>query len=183
VANQRNQNTVAALRESLSGANSYFLVDYQGLTAGGLSSLRDEMRNNGARLIVAKNTLINLATSDAGHDFSAALKGPTAIVIPGEDPVGPVKAMVEFRKRNDKGIPTPKAGLLDGAAIGPDRFEDIAKLPSRLELYAELLGVLQAVPSNMVGVLGGKLQEFVGILDAKVAQADGTQADGAQAEG
>ncbi|HEX2865049.1 MAG TPA: hypothetical protein VHN99_10810, partial [Deinococcales bacterium] len=66
------------------------------------------------------------------------------------------------------GIPNPKAGLLDGAPIDANRFEDIAKLPSKLELYAELLGVLQAAPSNLVGVLQGKLQEFVGILDAQV---------------
>jgi large subunit ribosomal protein L10 len=170
VANQRNQDTFAALREDLSGATSYFLVDYQGLTAGGLSNLRDEMRKNGARLIVAKNTLINLATQAHGQDFSASLKGPTALVLVGEDPVAPVKALVEFRRKNDKGIPAPKAGLLDGAAIGPDRFEDIAKLPSKNELYSELLGVLQAAPANLVGTLQAKLQEFVGILDAKANQ-------------
>lgn len=168
MANVRNQESFAALREALSGATNFFLVDYQGLTAGGLSDLRSEMRKADARLVVAKNTLINLALKGEGHDFESTLKGPTALVLVGADPVGPVKALVEFRKRNDKGIPAPKGGVLDGSAIGPERFEDIARLPSKTELYAELLGVLQAAPSNLVGVLGGKLQEFVGILDAKV---------------
>lgn len=167
MANQRNQESYAALRESLSGARNFFLVDYQGLTAGGLGDLRSEMRKNGARMVVAKNTLINLALQGEGQDFSSVLRGPTALVLVGDDPVAPVKALVEFAKRNDKGIPVPKGGLLDGAAIGPDRFGAIAELPSKQELYAELLGVMQAAPANLVGVLGAKLQEFVGILDAK----------------
>ncbi|HEX2865337.1 MAG TPA: 50S ribosomal protein L10, partial [Deinococcales bacterium] len=96
MANARNETTLAALREALSGADSYFLVDYQGLDAAGLTRLRKEMRNSGARFIVAKNTLINLAVQGLGQDLSENLHGPTALVIPGTDPVGPVKAMMEF---------------------------------------------------------------------------------------
>lgn len=168
MANIRNETTLAALREALQGATSFFLVDYQGLNAAGLTRLRKEMRGTGARFFVAKNTLINLAVKDLGHDLSDSLRGPTALVIAGKDPVAPVKVMMEFRKKNERGIPNPKAGLLEGALLDAARFEDIAKLPSKLELYSELLGVLQAAPSNFVGVLQGKLQEFVGVLDAQV---------------
>lgn len=171
MANQRNKESLAALQASFADAGSFFLVDYQGLTAGGLSDLRKQMRDSGSRLVVAKNTLIHLALTGRGLDFAQTLKGPTAVVFVGEDVVGPAKALVEFAKKNDKGAPAPKGGLLDGSMIGPERFEQIASLPSKRDLQAELLGVLQAAPQNLVGVLGAKLQEFVGILDAKAQKA------------
>jgi large subunit ribosomal protein L10 len=170
VANQRNTESLTALRESLKGRSSFYLVDYQGLTSEGLGALRKELRNSGARLIVAKNTLINIALKDGGHDFANVLNGPSALVLVGEDPVGPAKALVEFAKKNDKGIPAPKGGVLDGSSISAKQFTDIAQLPSKDELRSELLGVLQAPGSNLVGVLGAKQQELVGILDAKAQQ-------------
>jgi large subunit ribosomal protein L10 len=172
MANPRNQQMLAELRQSLESRSSFYLVNYQGLTALGLSDLRKTLRKDGAQLIVAKNTLINIALQDKGFDFSATLSGPTALVVVGEDPVSPVKTLVEYAKKNDKGIPAAKGGVLDGAKIGPERFEAIANLPSKDVLRAELLGVLQSVASDLVGTLQGKLQEFVGILDAKVQQAE-----------
>jgi large subunit ribosomal protein L10 len=127
VANQRNTESLAALRESLKGRSSFYLVDYQGLTSEGLGALRKELRNSGARLIVAKNTLINIALKDGGHDFANVLNGPSALVLVGEDPVGPAKAIVEFAKKNDKGIPAPKGGVLDGSSINAKQFTELAK--------------------------------------------------------
>jgi large subunit ribosomal protein L10 len=174
MANVRNQQTLAELRQSLESRSSFFLVNYQGLTAQGLGDLRKTLRKEGAQLLVAKNTLINIALQDKGFDFSESLTGPTALVVVGsDDPVSPVKTLVEYAKKNDKGIPAAKGGVLDGAKIGPERFEAIANLPSKDVLRAELLGVLQSVASDLVGTLQGKLQEFVGILDAKVQQAEG----------
>jgi large subunit ribosomal protein L10 len=171
VANQRNLESLTSLRKSLEGQSSFYVVNYQGLTSEGLGGLRKELRNVGARLVVAKNTLINLAIKDKGFEMNDLLKGPSALVLVGEDAIGPVKALVDYAKKNDKGIPNAKGGVLDGAVIDAKRFEDIASLPSKDVLRSELLGVLEAVPSQLVSVLGGKQQEFVGILDAKVQQA------------
>ena len=168
MANQRNTESLAALRETLQGRTNFFLVDYQGLTSEGLGALRKELRQNGAKLVVAKNTLINIALKDGGFDFANVLHGPSALVLVQDDPVGAAKALTEFAKKNDKGIPAAKGGVLDGAQISAKQLEAVANLPSKDVLRAELVGVLQAPLSELVGVLGGKLQEFVGILDAKV---------------
>ncbi len=168
MANAKNTESLAMLRGALKGRTNFFLVDYQGLSSEGLGQLRKELRGQGAKLLVAKNTIINLALKDGGFDFANALKGPSALVLIDTDPVGAAKALTEFAKKNDKGIPTAKGGVLEGSVINAKQLEDVAKLPSKNELRAELVGVLEATQSNFVSVLGGKQQELVGILDAKV---------------
>lgn len=97
------------------------------------------------------------------------LAGPSAVVI-FKEPAAVAKALKEYAKTNDKGIPKLKSGLLSGQALDAKQVEALADLPSQTELRAELVGVLSATMSNFVGVLGGKAQEFVGILDAFVAK-------------
>ncbi len=88
MANERNQQNLTSLRGSLTGIETFYVVDYQGLTAGQLSRLRKDIREKGGQLIVAKNTLINLALQEAGRDFGDALKGPSALVLAHDDPAG-----------------------------------------------------------------------------------------------
>ena len=61
MANPRNKTTLDSLDKSLANIETFFVVDYQGLTAGQLSTLRKQIREKGGQLIVAKNTLIQRA--------------------------------------------------------------------------------------------------------------------------
>lgn len=153
VANEKNQQTLANLKSSLEGVDSFYVVDYQGLTAGELTGLRKEIREKGGQLLVAKNTLIHLALQEGGLDFSNALKGPSAIVLAAEDPAGVAKALSETAKKNDKGIPTVKGGYVEGSTVEVAVVERLAKLGSKQSLQAEFVGVLSAQMSNFVGIL------------------------------
>lgn len=150
--NQRNQNTLASLKASLEGVETFYVVNYQGLTAGQLSALRKQIVDQGGQMIVAKNTLIDLALGEHG-DFSSELKGPSAIVLASQDPAGVAKALTDAAKGNDKGIPAMKAGYLEGKKVGLDVVTRIASLGTKDQLYAELVGVLGAHQSNFVGIL------------------------------
>ncbi len=152
MANQRNQDTLAALASSLDNVGTFYVVDYQGLTAGQLSALRKQVVEKGGRLIVAKNTLIQRALGEA-RDFSDALKGPSAIVVVQDDPAGVAKALSDAAKANDKGIPTMKGGFVEGQRVDLRVIERLATLGSRDQLYAELVGVLGAHQSTFVGLL------------------------------
>ncbi|AWN22730.1 50S ribosomal protein L10 [Deinococcus irradiatisoli] len=149
--NQRNQDILSTLKASLEGIETFFVVDYQGLSAGQLGALRKQVVEKGGRMIVAKNTLINLALSET--DFSDALKGPSAIVVAQDDPAGVAKALSDAAKANDKGIPTMKAGYLEGKRVDLAVVSRIASLGTKDQLYAELVGVLGAHQSNFVGIL------------------------------
>lgn len=165
MANPKNEATVAALREVLADAKTFFVVDYQGLSAGDLGKLRASVRQAGGRLLVAKNTLINVVLKEQGIDgFDATLKGPTALVLVGEDPVGPAKALADFAKDHPKELPTAKGGLLQGGQVGAEALTKIATLPSRDQLLSELIGVLQAPMQQLVGVLEGPQRNLVSVI-------------------
>lgn len=153
MANERNQQNLSSLKDSLAGVETFYVVDYQGLTAGQLSKLRQDIREKGGQLIVAKNTLINLALQAGGRDFSASLKGPSALVLAHEDPAGVAKALSDAAKGNDRGIPTTKAGFVEGNPVDARFIERLASLGSKQSLQGEFVGVLSAHLSNFVGIL------------------------------
>lgn len=165
MANPRNDASVAELKTLLADVKTFFLVDYQGLSAEEFNALRAKVREAGGRMLVAKNTLINVALKDQGIDgFGDTLKGPTALVMIGEDPVGPVKALTDFAEEQANDLPTPKGGLMQGNMIDAEAFVRIAKLPSREQLLSEVVGVLQAPLQQLVGVLQGPQRDMVGVL-------------------
>ena len=153
MANEKNQQNLGSLKDSLKGVETFYVVDYQGLTAGQLSKLRKDIREKGGQLIVAKNTLIHLALQDSGKDFSAVLKGPSALVLAHEDPAGVAKALKDAAGGNDKGIPAVKAGFVEGNKVDVKVVQRLASLGSKQTLQAELVGVMSAHLSNFVGIL------------------------------
>lgn len=170
---KRNVENLEALTTTLKGAaGSFFVVNYQGLEAGPTAKLRKAVREKGGQIIVTKNTLIHKAMLDLGLPALDALSGPSAVVLFNE-PAATAKALKEFAKTNDKGIPAIKGGVLSGQALSAKQVEALADLPSQKELQAQLVGVLSATMSSFVGVLGGKQQELVGILDAYVQKQEG----------
>jgi large subunit ribosomal protein L10 len=171
VANEKNQQNLSSLKGSLSGVDTFYVVDYQGLTAGQLSKLRKDIREKGGQLIVAKNTLINIALQDGGRDFTDALKGPSALVLAHEDPAGVAKTLSDAAKANDKGIPAMKGGLVEGNRVDVKVIERLASLGSKQSLQAEF-----------VGVLSSHLSGFVGILEAYKAKLEGGASEGGSAD-
>ena len=165
MANPRNEASVNALRGLLADAKTFFLVDYQGLSAGELNTLRAQVREAGGRVLVAKNTLIDVVLKEQGVEgFGETLRGPTALVLVGEDPVAPAKALTDYAKGHAKELPTAKGGMLQGGQVGPEALAKIAKLPSRQQLLSELLGVMQAPLQQLVGVLEGPGRNLVGVM-------------------
>lgn len=153
MANEKNTQTLGSLRESLTGIETFYVVDYQGLTAGQLTRLRQDIRAKGGQLIVAKNTLINIALQDGGRDFTDALKGPSALVLAQDDPAGIAKTLSDASRGNDRGIPAMKGGFVEGQRVDVRVIERLASLGSKQSLQGEFVGVLSAHLSNFVGIL------------------------------
>jgi large subunit ribosomal protein L10 len=165
MANPRNQASVEELRALLADTKTFFLVNYQGLSAGELNALRAKVRQAGGRMLVAKNTLINVVLKEQGLEgFDATLQGPTAMVLIGNDPVEPAKALTDYAKTNAKNLPESKGGLLQGARVDAAALTRIAKLPPREQILSELVGVLQAPMQQLVGVLQAAPTNLVSVI-------------------
>ena len=164
---------VAETAEILKNAQTGILVDYRGLTVAEDTELRNELRKAEVQYFVIKNTLLGLATKEAGLDgLDEALHGPTAIAVSAEDPVAPAKVIADYAKKNDK--LEIKAGFMDGAAMSLDEIKKLAATPNMETLIAKMMGSLNAPASNLVRLLQTIVDEGVEIPDliAKKAAED-----------
>ncbi|MEM6794563.1 MAG: 50S ribosomal protein L10 [Acidobacteriota bacterium] len=163
--------TIERYSDSLAAAPHAFLLGFQGITVPEDTELRNKIRENGGRYEVVKNTLALRAVEGKSLE---ALKdqfvGPTAVAYIDDDPVALAKALRDFSK--DVPVVEFKGGLLDGNPVGPEDLEDIANLPSREELLAKLLFLLQSPITRLARTLAAVPREFVVVLD-QIAQKKG----------
>jgi large subunit ribosomal protein L10 len=161
---------VVDLRERIAGASALYYTDFTGLNVKGMTELRRRFRRAGVDYVVIKNTLALRAVNESGLTGSR-LKGPTGIVV-GKDPVAAAKVLSDFAKENDQ-KPAVKGGLLDGRVIGAAQVKQLAALPSREQLLAELGAGMMFPMAAFAGALNGLLYMFVGALEALKTQREG----------
>ena len=165
---------VEELRQAIEEAGNFFLVEFTGLPVSAMTALRGAIIEAGGRLTVAKNTLVRLALQQLGIDgeLEEVLRGPTALLLCGEDPVGPAKAVVDFAADNGVDVRL-KAGYVEGRTLNAEEATAVAKLPSKMELQGQLLGLLAGPMQELVGVLNAAPAELTYVLQAKVDEEGG----------
>lgn len=165
---QKTQN-VEEIREKINKAQSIVLVDYRGLNVAQITELRSQYRKAGVDYKVYKNSMMRFAFKEEGlEEFNEYLKGPNAIAFGFEDPVSAAKITSEFAKTNDK--LEIKAGIVDGKLIDVKGVNDLAELPPREVLIAQVLGGFNAPIQGFANVLQGTVRGLVVALNAIAEQ-------------
>jgi large subunit ribosomal protein L10 len=150
--------------QGLAKAPHAFLLDFQGISVPQVTELRKRVRDSGGEYVVVKNTIaLRAIDSQALGQLKEHFVGPTAVAFSLTDPVGVAKALTDYAK--DVPAIKLKAGLVEGRAIAADQIKDIASLPSREELIAKLLFLMQSPVTRFVRVLAAVPQSFVMVLD------------------
>jgi large subunit ribosomal protein L10 len=144
---------VAELTEDLKGAEAIFAVDYRGISVTEAAELRTKLREADAVFKVVKNRLAKRAAADAGTDeIDELLVGPTALTLINGDAVIAAKAIADFAKEHDE--LEYKGGIMDGAALDPEGFAVIARLPGLDILRGQLTGLAASPITGLVRGLG-----------------------------
>jgi large subunit ribosomal protein L10 len=164
---------VSELAQKLRGATALYYTDFTGLNVKRMTDLRRRLRKSGVEYVVIKNTLALRAVNESGL-VTERLKGPTGLVL-ARDPVTAAKVLSDFAKENDA-KPTVKGGLLDGRALDSAQVKQLATMPSREQMLAELGAGLQSPMAAFVGALNGLLYMFAGALEALRTQREGAAA-------
>jgi large subunit ribosomal protein L10 len=161
---------VTELTDKIKGASAVYYTDFTGLNVKRMTELRRRLRRAGVEYVVIKNTLALRAVNESGLAGSR-LRGPTGIVV-GKDAVAAAKVLSDFAKENEQ-KPEVKGGLLDGRVIQAAQVQQLASLPSREQLLAELGAGLMSPMAAFAGAMNGLLYMFAGALDALKTQREG----------
>lgn len=163
----RKEALVAELQETLEGTNLLVVVQQQGLSVQEVTSLRRQMRENGASFKVTKNRLAKIALKGTQFEpLSDMFTGPTGIAV-SEDAVAAARVAADFAKSNDK--LTIVGGALGEKSLDVDGVMALAKLPSLDELRGKLVGLLQAPAGKLVGVVQAPAGQLARVFGAYAA--------------
>ncbi len=148
------EQVVADIVKKLDSAQSVVICSYSGLTVEKVTELRKKCRENDVAYCVLKNRLVKLALEKKGiAGLDDLLNGPNAFVFGMKDSVSAPKIISEFVETNKLDSLKMTGGIVENAAVDAKTMEVLAKMPSRDEMLATIVGCLQSPISSLVAVL------------------------------
>lgn len=170
MATEKKIKEVEMLTEVLSRSTVVIGTEYRGLSVSDTTALRRTLRDSGVQMHVVKNTLFRRAAEAAGKAGMFGLaEGPTALIIGFDDPIAPLKTVVEYQ-RTARNTFVARSAFLEGQIFFNSQLTDLATMPPKETLIAEFVGAMQSPIVNLVGLLQATVQEFSGLIDARAEQ-------------
>lgn len=162
---EQKKQQVAGLAEAFKSANVGVLVNYSGITVEDDTKLRKQLREAGCTYKVVKNTLLHLAFEQAGIEgLDEYLNGTTAIAYSENGYTEAPKILSDYAKDHENF--QVKSGFIDGGMVNAESITELAKLPSKEVLIAQVLGGFNAPIQGFANVLNGTLRGLVIALNA-----------------
>src|ERR1017187_2672326 len=160
---------VEKLSKDLKNVSNVVVATYTKMTVPQDYELRKVLRAAGAKYQVIKNTLAERAAK--GTKVEAALTGlagVTSIAYTTGDPVAMAKALTKYAK--DTPEFTFKVGVVEGRVINIKEIEALASMPSKDELMAKLLFLINASAQRLVTVMNAVGRNLAVVVDQGVQQ-------------
>ena len=150
---------VEQLKGFLSEYPHFYLTNIEGLDAAKTAQLRRACNKGGIKLVVAKNTLLRKALSEAEVDFAtlySALKGNTAVMFT-TVANAPAKIIKDFAKdKKEESKLRLKAAYAETGFYGADQLAELVAIKSKEELIADVVALLQSPIRNVLSALENK---------------------------
>ena len=156
---------VEKTQNNFKNSTGIYFTRYTGLNVSDMTLLRSKFRENDVLFKVTKNTLTKIAAKNSGYDeLDDMLVGQIGIAFSENDPSAPARIIKEFNKNGNE---LEVVGLLfEGKMFKGSQFNDIASLPTREELYSNLLSCLQQPLTKLASTLNGAMTKFVYSLES-----------------
>jgi len=168
--NQKND-VVAEVSDLLNSSKMTVVAKYQGTTVKALQQLRRDARANGTKVKVVKNRLVIKAVqaNDTLKDVDVSdLQGMLLYAFNADDEVAPAQILKQFAKANPTiefvGAYSREGKFLDAAAV-----KELADLPSKDALIAQVVATLLSPVNDVVSALSGNLHALLDGVEAKAA--------------
>lgn len=163
------QQIIEELTRKLETSQVVIFTDYRGLTVQQMQDLRGRLGETDSEFKVVKNTLTRIALQQCGKPTpEELLTGPTAVLFLHDDIAKPTKTLLDFA--NEVGLPTVKGGLMGSQVLDEEAVKQLAELPTREEILAQLLAAIQGPAVNLVQVLEAPASELLRTLQAPLTE-------------
>ena len=161
------QKDLESLRQDLGNVKNLFVTGYEKLRVDQDFELRKVIRGAGGKYRVVKNNLASIAgEGTASEAVLKDLRGMTSLAYTTNDPVALAKALTAYAKANPTF--TFKAGVVEGRVIDVKAINDLATMPSKEEIFAKLLSLIQAPAQRLVTAMNAVGRNLAVVLDQGV---------------
>jgi len=169
ISRKTKERLLAEYIDKFSSSEVTIWTDYQGLNVAEISDLRNRLREAGAKYHVTKNRLVRRALVHLDYPVPEEyLAGPTAICFCGENIASAARLLVDA-ERAHRSLAI-KGGLTKTGILAREDIRQLASLPSREVLIAQVVGGIQSPLRGLVTVLSAPLRGFVTVLKARADQ-------------
>jgi len=163
------QKDIEALRQDLEQSRNLFVTGYEKLRVDQDFELRKTVRAAGGKYRVVKNNLAEKASEGtAAEQVLKGLRGMTSMAYTTNDPVALAKALTTYAKANPTF--TFKAGMVEGRVIDIKAINDLANMPSKEEIFAKLLYLINAPAQRLVTAMNAVGRNLAVVVDQGVKE-------------
>lgn len=163
---------ISEFNDGIGQATNAFVLSFKGITVPQVTELRKQVRESGSSYVVVKNTLALIAVKDSPlKQLSQHFAGETAVAYNTSDAVALAKVLTKFAK--DVPAVQFKGAMLAGQMLPATEIQNIANLPSRDELIAKLLYLMQHPIRGLAVVLSGTMRNLAVVVDQIAKQKAG----------
>lgn len=160
----KKQEDLNALTEHFKNSKSAMVLSFNGLTVDKDQAFRNELRETGAEYKVVKNTLARIAVKGTSfEDATEHFRGVTSVAWTDNEPVDLSKVISKYLKE-EKDIFEFKTGIVEGKVVSVEEVKAIATLPSKEELIAKLLFLLNAPAQRLATVLNAVPRDLASVV-------------------
>ncbi len=167
ITREQKQQEITSLSEKFGRSKAAFLVDFKGMDVESVTKLRKTLKPIQSEMKVVRNTLA-IRSLESHPTIKPALEnkfvGTNAVVFVYEDASAVAKALAAFAK--DVEAFQMKSGVMEGNVLDEQAIKVLATLPGKNELRAQLLGVLAAPMTKLLGTMQAVPGGFVRVLNA-----------------
>jgi len=153
------------LRSKVTDSGFVILADYKGLNVAKTQELKRRLRGANARMQVIKNRVFRHVAREIGQTgLETKMPGPSAMVYGQGDVVAAAKVLKDFIKEHR--MPVVKLGAMKGAALTAADVDQLAGMPAREIMLAQVVGTIAAPMTRLAGVLNQKVCSLLYVLQA-----------------
>ena len=162
------QKIVAEIEANLKKAKSVIFMDYCGITVDKVTALRHKFRKGGVVYKVYKNNLMRIALNNLGiTGLDDKLIGTLAVAFSNNDEISAAKIVLEEKFKN---VMAFKFGLIGTEILDAVAVEQLAKMPSKETLIAQLMGLLSSGARGLATVINAVPRNLAVVVNARAGQ-------------